>query len=75
MPLVLLFLQLITLSQENLQHPRPIDLGIRKDGQKLQFAQLYGMAEGFSFGLRNAGFQVLVRKEISKSNGDNLSTL
>ncbi|NP_001312164.1 proline dehydrogenase 2, mitochondrial-like [Nicotiana tabacum] len=37
---------------------KAIDLGIRKDSQKLQFAQLYGMAEGLSFGLRNAGFQV-----------------
>ncbi|MCE3052534.1 hypothetical protein HAX54_052840 [Datura stramonium] len=37
---------------------KAIDLGIRKDGQKLQFAQLYGMADGLSFGLRNAGFQV-----------------
>ncbi|XP_009611325.1 proline dehydrogenase 2, mitochondrial-like [Nicotiana tomentosiformis] len=36
---------------------KAIDLGI-KDSQKLQFAQLYGMAEGLSFGLRNAGFQV-----------------
>ncbi|MCD7463844.1 hypothetical protein HAX54_051552 [Datura stramonium] len=36
---------------------KAIDLGIRKDGQKLQFAQLYGMADGLSFGLRNAGFQ------------------
>ncbi|KAF8012049.1 hypothetical protein BT93_I0239 [Corymbia citriodora subsp. variegata] len=32
------------------------DLGI--GNQKLEFAQLYGMAESFSFGLRNAGFQV-----------------
>ncbi|XP_055805987.1 proline dehydrogenase 2, mitochondrial-like isoform X2 [Solanum dulcamara] len=37
---------------------KAIDLGIRKDSPKLQFAQLYGMAEGLSFGLRNAGFQV-----------------
>ncbi|KAL3526665.1 hypothetical protein ACH5RR_011321 [Cinchona calisaya] len=34
------------------------DLGITKDNQKLQFAQLYAMAETLSFGLRNAGFQV-----------------
>ncbi|KAF8399201.1 hypothetical protein HHK36_015066 [Tetracentron sinense] len=33
-------------------------LGIGKGNQKLQFAQLKGMAEGLSFGLRNAGFQV-----------------
>ncbi|KAM3286342.1 proline dehydrogenase 2, mitochondrial [Capsicum chacoense] len=37
---------------------KAIELGIRKDSEKLQFAQLYGMAEGLSFGLRNAGFQV-----------------
>ncbi|WOL00199.1 proline dehydrogenase 1, mitochondrial-like [Canna indica] len=34
------------------------ELGIRKDDQKLQFAQLMGMADGLSLGLRNAGFQV-----------------
>lgn len=34
------------------------DLGIKKQDQGLQFAQLYGMAEALSFGLRNAGFQV-----------------
>ncbi|KAH7847939.1 hypothetical protein Vadar_031866 [Vaccinium darrowii] len=34
------------------------DLGIREGNQKLQFAQLYGMADGLSFGLKNAGFQV-----------------
>ncbi|KAF6175157.1 hypothetical protein GIB67_022838 [Kingdonia uniflora] len=33
-------------------------LGIGKGNDKLQFAQLKGMAEGLSFGLRNAGFQV-----------------
>ncbi|XP_042520861.1 proline dehydrogenase 1, mitochondrial-like [Macadamia integrifolia] len=33
-------------------------LGIGKANQRLQFAQLKGMAEGLSFGLRNAGFQV-----------------
>ncbi|KAK9105422.1 hypothetical protein Scep_022266 [Stephania cephalantha] len=33
-------------------------LGIGKENQRLQFAQLKGMAEGLSFGLRNAGFQV-----------------
>ncbi|CAI9109963.1 OLC1v1009911C1 [Oldenlandia corymbosa var. corymbosa] len=34
------------------------DLGIDKNSERLQFAQLYGMAETLSFGLRNAGFQV-----------------
>ncbi|KAE8672122.1 Proline dehydrogenase 1 [Hibiscus syriacus] len=34
------------------------DLGIRKGNPKLEFAQLYGMSEALSFGLRNAGFQV-----------------
>ncbi|KAK6266476.1 hypothetical protein QUC31_017313 [Theobroma cacao] len=34
------------------------DLGIQKGNQKLEFAQLYGMSEALSFGLRNAGFQV-----------------
>ncbi|XP_043725360.1 proline dehydrogenase 2, mitochondrial-like [Telopea speciosissima] len=33
-------------------------LGIGKGNQKLQFAQLKGMADALSFGLRNAGFQV-----------------
>lgn len=33
-------------------------LGIGKENPNLQFAQLKGMAEGLSFGLRNAGFQV-----------------
>lgn len=33
-------------------------LGMKKDNEKLQFAQLYGMAEALSFGLRNAGFKV-----------------
>ncbi|KAF5181142.1 Proline dehydrogenase 1 protein [Thalictrum thalictroides] len=33
-------------------------LGIGKGNPNLQFAQLKGMAEGLSFGLRNAGFQV-----------------
>ncbi|XP_043703346.1 proline dehydrogenase 2, mitochondrial-like [Telopea speciosissima] len=33
-------------------------LGIGKANHRLQFAQLKGMAEGLSFGLRNAGFQV-----------------
>ena len=34
------------------------DLGVKKVNQKLEFAQLYGMSEALSFGLRNAGFQV-----------------
>lgn len=34
------------------------DLGIVKGAEKLQFAQLYGMADALSFGLRNAGFDV-----------------
>lgn len=33
-------------------------LGIGKYDQKLQFAQLMGMADGLSLGLRNADFQV-----------------
>ncbi|KAI9153227.1 hypothetical protein LWI28_008019 [Acer negundo] len=34
------------------------ELGIDKGNQKLEFAQLYGMSEALSFGIRNAGFQV-----------------
>ncbi|GAB4827446.1 Acyl-coenzyme A oxidase 2 [Ancistrocladus abbreviatus] len=34
------------------------DLGIGKENERLQFAQLYGMSEALSFGLKNAGFQV-----------------
>ncbi|KAL8113907.1 hypothetical protein AgCh_020987 [Apium graveolens] len=34
------------------------DLGIGKDGEKLQFAQLYGMSEALSYELKNEGFQV-----------------
>ncbi|KAE9619932.1 hypothetical protein Lal_00040189 [Lupinus albus] len=34
------------------------ELGIGKVNHKLEFAQLYGMSEGLSFGLSNAGFQV-----------------
>lgn len=34
------------------------DLGIVNGIKKIEFAQLYGMADSFSLGLRNAGFQV-----------------
>ncbi|KAL4354190.1 hypothetical protein GQ457_06G026410 [Hibiscus cannabinus] len=34
------------------------DLGIQKGNRRFEFAQLYGMSEALSFGLRNAGFQV-----------------
>ncbi|KAK2663088.1 hypothetical protein Ddye_001662 [Dipteronia dyeriana] len=34
------------------------ELGIDKGNQNLEFAQLYGMSEALSFGIRNAGFQV-----------------
>ncbi|XP_038891036.1 proline dehydrogenase 2, mitochondrial-like [Benincasa hispida] len=34
------------------------EIGMGKLKQKLEFAQLYGMSEALSFGLRNAGFQV-----------------
>ncbi|KAG6535620.1 hypothetical protein ZIOFF_000642 [Zingiber officinale] len=34
------------------------ELRIGKDDQKLQFAQLVGMVDGLSLGLKNAGFQV-----------------
>ncbi|PRQ53205.1 putative proline dehydrogenase [Rosa chinensis] len=34
------------------------EIGISKVHQKLEFAQLYGMAEALSFGLKDAGFQV-----------------
>ncbi|KNA09173.1 hypothetical protein SOVF_155990 isoform A [Spinacia oleracea] len=33
-------------------------LGIGKENDRLQFAQLYGMSEALSYGLKNAGFQV-----------------
>lgn len=36
---------------------KAVDLGI-SNNEKLHFAQLYGMAEVLSYGLRNAGFQV-----------------
>ncbi|KAH9625244.1 hypothetical protein KSS87_016281 [Heliosperma pusillum] len=34
------------------------ELGIEEKSERLQFAQLYGMSEAFSYGLANAGFQV-----------------
>ncbi|KAI9083367.1 hypothetical protein K1719_034581 [Acacia pycnantha] len=34
------------------------ELGMGKVNHKLEFAQLYGMSEGLSYGLSNAGFQV-----------------
>lgn len=34
------------------------DLGIGRENERLQFAQLYGMSEALSYGLKNAGFQV-----------------
>ncbi|KAK6154932.1 hypothetical protein DH2020_009180 [Rehmannia glutinosa] len=37
---------------------KAVSLGIEKDSPYLQFAQLYGMAEALSFGLKNAGFRV-----------------
>ncbi|KAL5224475.1 hypothetical protein ABZP36_011114 [Zizania latifolia] len=37
---------------------RAQELGIAKGDRGLQFAQLMGMADGLSLGLRNAGFQV-----------------
>ncbi|XP_047937708.1 proline dehydrogenase 2, mitochondrial-like [Salvia hispanica] len=37
---------------------KAVDLGIDKDSKRLHFAQLYGMAEALSFGLRNSGFRV-----------------
>ncbi|KAJ4979438.1 hypothetical protein NE237_010218 [Protea cynaroides] len=53
----------VVLATHNLDSGRAAALkaksvGIRKGNQKLQFAQLKGMAEGLTFGLRNAGFQV-----------------
>ncbi|GER49230.1 proline dehydrogenase [Striga asiatica] len=37
---------------------KAVNLGIRKNSPYLHFAQLYGMAEALSFGLKNAGFNV-----------------
>ncbi|KAL6572824.1 hypothetical protein OROHE_002300 [Orobanche hederae] len=37
---------------------KAVNLGIRKNSPYLHFAQLYGMAEALSFGLKNAGFRV-----------------
>ncbi|GMH20688.1 hypothetical protein Nepgr_022529 [Nepenthes gracilis] len=37
---------------------RARDLGIGKENERIQFAQLYGMSETLSFGLKNAGFRV-----------------
>ncbi|XP_047336020.1 proline dehydrogenase 2, mitochondrial-like [Impatiens glandulifera] len=34
------------------------ELGIEREDKRLQFAQLYGMADALSFSLRNAGFHV-----------------
>ncbi|XP_074556207.1 proline dehydrogenase 2, mitochondrial-like [Curcuma longa] len=34
------------------------ELGIGKEDERVQFAQLMGMANGLSYGLRNAGFRV-----------------
>ncbi|KVH92598.1 proline dehydrogenase 2, mitochondrial-like [Cynara cardunculus var. scolymus] len=34
------------------------DYGIGKESEKLEFASLYGMAEGMTFGLKNGGFSV-----------------
>ncbi|XP_042420283.1 proline dehydrogenase 1, mitochondrial-like [Zingiber officinale] len=34
------------------------ELGIGKEDERVKFAQLMGMANGLSYGLRNAGFQV-----------------
>ncbi|EYU39360.1 hypothetical protein ABFS82_11G093800 [Erythranthe guttata] len=37
---------------------KAVELGLEKDNENLEFAQLYGMAQALSFGLRNAGFKV-----------------
>lgn len=37
---------------------KAVNLGIDRRSHCLHFAQLYGMAEAMSFGLRNAGFNV-----------------
>lgn len=52
------FLYVVLLTIGRLAAMKAHDLGIGKVSQKLEFAQLYGMSESLSFGLRNAGFQV-----------------
>ncbi|KAF5958462.1 hypothetical protein HYC85_005687 [Camellia sinensis] len=42
----------------NMAAAKARELQIGKENQRLQFAQLYGMSDSLSFGLRNAGFQV-----------------
>ena len=37
---------------------KALNYGITKESEKLEFASLYGMAEGMTFGLRNSGFNV-----------------
>lgn len=42
----------------NMAAAKARELQIGKENRRLQFAQLYGMSDSLSFGLRNAGFQV-----------------
>lgn len=49
---------MIKYSAGKLAASKACDLGIGKDGDKLQFAQLYGMSEAMSYELKNEGFQV-----------------